>query len=466
MISNKSYLRFFFFVFFVLMAFKLSVVKAVNCSPKYVPSGQLKKIIADDLALNIVVTVEDQRDDKDKYFFLWIWGWKSWDPDATKFNEGQKLFLTRLPKDIVKDALTETFSNAGYKITEQKNVVTVKVEINKFRYTLDTWKYKKPFAQISVTVVVAKGDGCYFTKEFHARSEKPVDVFRQIEDAEPVLSKCLSTIVEDIALDGKLKLAIFKAYGIALVSKEIPKPPIETPRQPNNIEGNKTPRIILKGQGTGFAVSENGFVCTNYHVVDGGNVFTVYFPDNDSTYKAKVIEKDMTNDLVILRLKDFPNKKHKNFKIPYKIRSSNSVELAAKTFTIGYPLGNILGISPKFSEGSISSVKGMRDNINQFQISNPIQPGNSGGPLFDKEGNIIGVIVASAGVDYVYDITEGALPQNVNFAIKSDYLMILLKSLDIDINKKEGQNELPESIEDKVKAIKPYIVVIQTYVAE
>ena len=102
---------------------------------------------------------------------------------------------------------------------------------------------------------------------------------------------------------------------------------------------------------------------------------------------------------------------------PIPVASSKDVNLGAKVFTIGYPNASLQGISAKFTEGSVSSLSGMRDDPKHFQISVPIQPGNSGGPLIDEYGNIIGVIVSQL---------LGERVQNVNYAIKSDKLSTFL----------------------------------------
>ena len=99
--------------------------------------------------------------------------------------------------------------------------------------------------------------------------------------------------------------------------------------------------------------------------------------------------------------------------------------LGQRVSTIGYPLSPLLGSDPKFSEGVISSKSGFQDDPRWFQISAAIQPGSSGSPLFDDNGNIVGVVVASLDAAKAFQLTN-AIPQNVNWAIKSDYLLNLL----------------------------------------
>jgi serine protease Do len=101
------------------------------------------------------------------------------------------------------------------------------------------------------------------------------------------------------------------------------------------------------------------------------------------------------------------------------------VALGEQVSTLGYPLSPLLGSNPKFSEGVISSMSGLQNDPRLFQISAAVQPGSSGSPLFDHEGNIIGIVVASLDAAKVYQLTS-AIPQNVNWAIKSDYLLNLV----------------------------------------
>jgi S1-C subfamily serine protease len=88
----------------------------------------------------------------------------------------------------------------------------------------------------------------------------------------------------------------------------------------------------------------------------------------------------------------------------------------------------LLGTNPKFSEGAIAGKSGLQDDPRWFQISAAIQPGSSGSPLFDDDGNIVGVVVASLDAAKAFQLTN-AIPQNVNWAIKSDYLLSLAEML-------------------------------------
>ncbi len=107
---------------------------------------------------------------------------------------------------------------------------------------------------------------------------------------------------------------------------------------------------------------------------------------------------------------------------------SRAVKLGQLVFTIGFPNPDWQGIQPKLTRGEISSLAGMRDDPRQFQISVATQPGNSGGALVDEQGNVVGVVVMQAN-DAAVLRTSGALPQNVNYAIKSAYALALIEAV-------------------------------------
>src|SRR5208337_4793492 len=176
--------------------------------------------------------------------------------------------------------------------------------------------------------------------------------------------------------------------------------------------------------GTAFLLSRSGLLATNWHVVANAKNFSVAFPGWTGTVNADIVIKDAVNDLAILRLTDSSRLATTCPEFPFRLASSSEVKLGERVSTIGYPLGPLLGSSPKFSEGVVSSKSGLRDDPTQFQISAEIMPGSSGGPLFDGDGNVIGIVVAFLDPANTYKLS-GALPQNVNYAIKADYLLSL-----------------------------------------
>jgi S1-C subfamily serine protease len=193
-------------------------------------------------------------------------------------------------------------------------------------------------------------------------------------------------------------------------------------------ESASTPSAKGGASGTAFLLSRSGLVATNWHVVAEGKNFSVAFPGWTGTVSAEVVIKDVVNDLAILRMTDSAKLATTCPDLPFQLTSSNGVKLGERVTTIGYPLTSMLGSSPKFAEGVVSSKSGVQDDPRSLQISAPVQPGSSGSPLFDSDGNVVGIVVATLDAAKAYQLSS-AIPQNVNYAIKADYLLSLVAML-------------------------------------
>ena len=173
----------------------------------------------------------------------------------------------------------------------------------------------------------------------------------------------------------------------------------------------------LQASGSGFFITEDGFLITNFHVVRDAK--KVIVKNSAGVFPATVVQTDKEHDLALLKVSG-------NFK-PLPI-SSATAHLGERVFTIGFPNIDIQGTEPKYTDGNISSLTGLKDDPNQYQISVPVQPGNSGGPLVNKDGNVVGVVVARLN-DLATLVSSGGLPQNVNYAIKAKYVSDLIANL-------------------------------------
>jgi S1-C subfamily serine protease len=170
--------------------------------------------------------------------------------------------------------------------------------------------------------------------------------------------------------------------------------------------------------GTGFFIASGGYLVTNHHVIEDATDYAVR-DHKGRFYKAAVIARDSNRDLALLKVNGaFPS---------LKIASSESVSKGQRVLVVGYPQISIQGNESKVTDGIISSFSGIRNDEDWFQISVPIQGGNSGGPLVTESGGVVGVVVATANVAKYYKLT-GNLPQNVNYAIKSKVLLDFLKT--------------------------------------
>ncbi len=174
--------------------------------------------------------------------------------------------------------------------------------------------------------------------------------------------------------------------------------------------------------GTGFFISEDGYLVTNHHVVDGGRRFEIQ--RGETKIAAKVIRTSAPNDLAVLKVEgEFP---------ALEIEGSDGVALGDAVLTVGFPMTNVQGLSPKLSRGEIGSLKGMRDDPTRFQVSLPLQHGNSGGALVNKDGRVIGVV--NSGL---------AFGQAVNYAVKSKHLLELLNDIP------DAKKRLPKPVENR-----------------
>ncbi|MFZ4765801.1 MAG: trypsin-like peptidase domain-containing protein, partial [Roseimicrobium sp.] len=177
--------------------------------------------------------------------------------------------------------------------------------------------------------------------------------------------------------------------------------------------------VLNAGSGTRLFIAPR-FIVTNAHVVDGWDVATI----EDSTGQhmtAKVESLDEKNDLAILSVET-------NASQSFLTLRNEGAELAEEVFTIGFPNPEIQGTNAKYTDGKISSDSGINDDRRFYQTTVPVQPGNSGGPLVNSDGQVIGVMTSRLS-DMGMLRASGSLPQNVSYAIKADYLNPLLRGL-------------------------------------
>ena len=205
-----------------------------------------------------------------------------------------------------------------------------------------------------------------------------------------------------------------------------------------------------KSSGTGFAISSEGFIVTNQHVVDRASKISVRGIKGDFSrvYNAKVIVEDKNNDLAIIKIDD---QSFTSLGIPpYKV-NSNLSDVGNSVYALGYPLRATMGDEVKLTNGIISSKTGFQGDITTYQVTVPVQPGNSGGPLFDSNGNIIGIINAKH---------IGA--ENASYAIKTSYLMNLLQVMNSTPNLPASNTISSKSLSEQVKFIKEFVYIIET----
>lgn len=214
----------------------------------------------------------------------------------------------------------------------------------------------------------------------------------------------------------------------------------------NDMRTSKAPVNPGKFGGTGFALTTDGYLATNYHVIE--NADSIYVQDNKGNeFKAKMIFQDPSSDLAILKIID------STFQLPplpYTLMNK-SADLGEEVFTLGYPKDDIV-----YGKGYISAETGFRDDTSSYQVAINVNQGNSGSPLLDNRGNIVGIVSG-----------KQTLSNDIAFAVKSACLNDILDSLNTDsvkigfLNKPSPLSHMSRT--DQIKKLENYIFVVKVY---
>ncbi|MBC9932490.1 S1C family serine protease [Chitinophaga qingshengii] len=198
--------------------------------------------------------------------------------------------------------------------------------------------------------------------------------------------------------------------------------------------------------GTGFAVSGNGYIVTNYHVVAGAD--SVYVQNNKGeAFKAVSVFEDISSDLAVLKIADST---FKSQPLPYALKPQN-VKLGEEVFTMGFPRDEIV-----YGKGYISAKTGFNGDTTAYQVSIPVNPGNSGAPLMDAQGDVVGIVTG-----------KQTTSDGIAFAVKSAHLKRLLDEMPKDKGMKkeiarkshlEGLNRI-----DQIKKLEEFVYMVKVY---
>ncbi|MCF8324027.1 MAG: trypsin-like peptidase domain-containing protein [Leadbetterella sp.] len=218
---------------------------------------------------------------------------------------------------------------------------------------------------------------------------------------------------------------------------------------------SKSNSYSYSGNGSGFYLNGDGYIATNYHVVENSKELEVETIVNGEveTFKAEVVKVDKQIDLAVIKIVDPKFKKFQD--LPYNF----NVELrplGTSVYILGYPFSSVLSREVKYTNGAISANAGIKDEVATYQISAPVQPGNSGGPVFDDQGNLVAVVVATLDKE-IFSQAE-----NVNFAIKTPYLKSLIDILPEKISLPHSTVLAGKPMIDQISVMKKYVVKIST----
>lgn len=183
-----------------------------------------------------------------------------------------------------------------------------------------------------------------------------------------------------------------------------------------NVESANPAKTYRVANGTGFYISDDGYVVTNQHVIDGCNETQVH--SDGQMAAATIVGQDKINDLALL-------KTALKTKSVFSLAPENPY-LLQDIIAAGFPFGESISSTIKVTKGVVSSLSGLGDNSGQIQIDAALQPGNSGGPIIDENGNVVGVAVAKLDLEKSIE-SFGVVPENVNFGIKLSSLKTFLE---------------------------------------
>jgi len=193
------------------------------------------------------------------------------------------------------------------------------------------------------------------------------------------------------------------------------------------------PRPATRSFGTGFFVTADGYALTNHHVVE--DCRTISMLTDRGALPARVVRLDERNDLALLFVENASKVSFANFRAAPGIRAGDGVVVA------GFPLPTVLQNGLNVTVGNVSSLAGVGGNSALLQITAPVQPGNSGGPLFDMAGNVVGVIVSKLDAVEMIKVT-GDVPQNINFAVQGSVARLFLEAQGLRVTERSSASSL------------------------
>lgn len=214
---------------------------------------------------------------------------------------------------------------------------------------------------------------------------------------------------------------------------------------------NKVKYAPANVEGSAFAINNEGYIITSFHLINGADSIFIQ-NGNTERVSAKLVMSDPKLDMAVLKVSN--DSVTKQWQVPFSL-VDRKIDIGERVFTLGYPRNEMV-----YGEGSLSSLSGLNDDTSMVQISIPVNPGNSGGPLLDEYGNIIGVIRGK--------VTNA---EATGFAIKAKELINAIQLLsdksEQKVNLKTGRIKTKAGKRtEQIKKINPYVFNVMVYKGE
>lgn len=211
---------------------------------------------------------------------------------------------------------------------------------------------------------------------------------------------------------------------------------VEKPKESQENTSLDENEVIPISSGSGFFVNGDGYLVSNYHVVEMCQ-YVLAVKDGD-LLNVKVVASDITNDLIVGKVEELSNN-------DFLALSSDGAFLGDNVIAAGFPLAGTLSDNLKVTRGIVSSMSGLNNNYSEYQIDAAVQSGNSGGPLIDASGNVVGVVVSQLN-KYALLQEQEIIPENVNFAVKSQNVGVFLSANNIDFKTKDSKKVIQNRV--------------------
>ena len=307
-------------------------------------------------------------------------------------------------------------------------------------------QYQKIITTVELELKVNSSNG----KELKTYIEK-VSTENQVQTLGPGASGSIVNLLKRPGLMDSMTKSFEKLIANVVRDRDELLAEIDVRTETEVAEAPKAFSPPQSGTGSGFFVSKLGHVITNAHVVQ--NCKKVTIGDNaKKQVPAEIINTDRSNDLALLKLSTLEMASAESKSLIQKLGitvvplasegllRSEDVKLGEKVLVAGYPFGEFFSNTIKVTTGIVSATRGAGDDSGQFQLDAAIQPGNSGGPIYDSDGNIVGVVISQLDKLKVAKAI-GSMPENVNFGIKASTVRQFLTSSGLPSKKSERTEE-------------------------